>query len=539
MNNDAEQRRFREDDERTTLERAGMLGLTYVDSRPYEEKAPLIQNILTPQEMYAAKLIPFREDLSNGMLVFAITIQTPQPVLRQLRERFNGRNLQFVMISNSGYRTFMKRYDPPKEVHYENVTIASEGDSATLAQVSQTLESVRSEDILDYLINQAERLKASDIHLETSNEGVRVRFRVDGALHVVANIGMDKYRTLQGAIASKANISTDAKDAQTGHLMQQVTLSDGSVKTLNMRIETVPTVHGQDAVLRLFDIDESMLDLDRLHLSDLERKNIDEMIAHPHGLVLVVGPTGSGKSTTLYSIIKALNDPQRKILTLEDPVEFAIDGISQIPVATRQGDSFADKLRAVLRLDPDVIMVGEIRDVDTARTAIQASITGHLVLSTFHATDAASAMSRMIDMIGPNPIFASAIKMIMGQRLVRRLDDKLKQPYQADESTAQYIRSVLQELPEGFERPNLDTITLYKPGKSQENPFGYDGRIVIMEQLLINDSIQALVRQDAQHIDSDLIAKTARQNEMLTMQQDGILKALRGETTIEEVNRVI
>jgi type II secretory ATPase GspE/PulE/Tfp pilus assembly ATPase PilB-like protein len=254
---------------------------------------------------------------------------------------------------------------------------------------------------------------------------------------------------------------------------------------------------------------------------------------------MVVGPTGSGKSTTLYSILNALNEPTRKILTLEDPVEYGIAGISQIPVNTASGDSFAEKLRAVLRLDPDVVMVGEIRDVDTARTAIQASITGHLVLSTFHASTAAAAFSRMIDLIGQNPIFSTAIRMVVAQRLARRLDDATKIPYEADDTTRQYIADMLKDLPDSIPKPDLENITLYKPGKSDAAPFGYVGRIVIMEQMIVTDKIQAFIRGEVKDINTAAIEAAAKAQGMMTIEQDGILKALAGLTTIEEISRVI
>lgn len=530
--------KFREQEEQNTKARATMLGLNYSDSRQLTN-VPLVQNLIPLPDMYKNKLVPLRDEGANGNLVFAITINTPQQVLRQLREQFVERNVQFVMISNTGFKEFMLRYDPPKRVQYENVKIASEGDSDTLLQVSQILEGVKGEDILNYLIIQADHLRASDIHFENERDHVRMRMRVDGALHVVAEISQQKYRVLQAAIASRANISTASGVAQTGHLLQDITMPDGSRRQLNMRIETVPTIYGQDAVIRLFNVDESMLHLDEIGLDERERAQIDDVIAHPHGMVLVVGPTGSGKSTTLYSIINALNDPQRKILTLEDPVEFAIKGVTQIPVMTRQGISFAENLRAVLRLDPDVIMVGEIRDVDTARTAIQASVTGHLVLSTFHAGNASTALTRMTDMIGQNPIFTSSIKMIIGQRLVRKLDDASKISYEPDEKTKQHIRDVLANLPPSVNKPDLDHITLYKPGKSQDNPFGYSGRIVVMEQMLCDDDIQELLRGDPYTLNPDSIEKAAIKNGMLTMEQDGILKALAGQTTLEELYRML
>jgi type II secretory ATPase GspE/PulE/Tfp pilus assembly ATPase PilB-like protein len=253
----------------------------------------------------------------------------------------------------------------------------------------------------------------------------------------------------------------------------------------------------------------------------------------------MVGPTGSGKSTTLYSMLNALNTSDRKIITLEDPIEYGITGISQIPINTNDGGSFAEGLRSVLRLDPDVVMVGEIRDADTAKTAIQASITGHLVLSTFHANSTAAAFSRMIDLIGVNPIFSSSIRLMMAQRLVRRLSET-KKPRPATEAEARYIRGVLNGLPaEKLAGVNFDNITLYDAIETEEHPFGYDGRTVIVEQLVVSDDIQAYIRGDVSDINTEAIEKTARANGMLMLEQKGVLAALRGETTLEEISRVI
>lgn len=536
FNSTSDQKKFREQEEVSTSQRAGLLKIPYVDSRTISN-IPLATDVIETSEMYENKMVPLYK--TDSGYTFGITIGTPQQVLRGLREKFQDKIIDFVMISNDGFKDFMTRFDPPKEVHYDDISIKAEGASDNVQQVSETLEGVRSDDILDYVINQADKLTASDIHFETARNGVRIRFRIDGALHLIAVVSHQKYRQLQQSIAIKANISTSAPDAQTGHLTQQIPVNGGSNKQLNMRIETVPTVYGQDAVLRIFNMDTNLLNLDNLGLNERERKPIDQVISHPHGMVLMVGPTGSGKTTTLYSILMRLNNPSRKIITLEDPVEYGLDGMSQIPVYTREGDSFANKLRAVLRLDPDVIMVGEIRDVDTARTALQASITGHLVLSTFHAGSAAEAFTRMIDMIGPNPILISAIKLIISQRLVRRLDNTTKQAYQPDEALRKHIQEALKDLPSTVERPDLAKLTLYKPGKSEENPFGYKGRITVLEQLLISPDIQALLRDPFNIPSSEQIEATAKKNGMLTMYQDGLLKCLQGVTTIEEINRVI
>jgi type II secretory ATPase GspE/PulE/Tfp pilus assembly ATPase PilB-like protein len=528
--------KFRDNEELNTKNRAGLLKIPYLDSRTISEY-PTTSNSLSIEEMYKNSIVPL-VDYGNKY-TFAITISTPQQQLRELRERFKDKIIDYKMISTEGFKEAMLIFDPPKEVHYDDITVSKEGSSDNISEVSQTLEGVKSDDILEYVITQADKLEASDIHFETARTNVRIRFRLDGALHLIALVTHQKYRQLQQSIAVKANISTSAPDAQTGHLSQGIIKEDGSEKILNMRIETVPTLYGQDAVVRLFNMDASLLNLDNLGLSDRERAPIDEVISHPHGMVLMVGPTGSGKTTTLYSILTQLNEPTRKIITLEDPVEYGLDGMSQIPVYSRDGDSFASKLRAVMRLDPDVIMVGEIRDVDTARTALQASITGHLVLSTFHAGSAAEAFTRMIDMIGQNPILISAIKLIVSQRLVRKLDDNTKQAYKPDEATKKHIIETLKDLPASIEKPNLDDITLYKPGKSEENPFGYKGRTSILEQLSITPEIQVLLRDQFNVPTSEVIEAEARKGGMLTMYQDGVLKSLQGITTLEEVNRVI
>lgn len=534
--------RFRENDESATQKRAALIGLEYLDTRELSKAAPLVEGMLTVDQMYQGKIIPLKKGNDTEPYVYGVTSDTPQSFTQKLHTDWadKGINTQFLLISKAGYRDFMARYDPPREVVYDDVEIAKEGDSQTIESVSKTLDEVRTDDILDYLIDQADFLGASDIHVENQRENVRIRFRVDGALHTVAHLSHEKYRILKASLASRGNISTASNDAQSGSMQKQVaSKGDNEEHFLNMRIETVPTVYGQDVVIRLFNFDETLLDLGKIGVNERERAQIDEIVSHPRGMVLMVGPTGSGKSTTLYSMINALNTPDRKILTLEDPVEFRIPGVSQIPVSTGTGQTFAEKLRAVLRLDPDIVMVGEIRDNDTARTTIQAAITGHLVLSTFHAESASAAFSRMIDMIGINPIFSTAIRLVIGQRLVRKLDDN-KEAYTADESTSKWIREVLSDLPESVEKPNLDgEITLYKPKPTEESPFGYRGRVVIMEQLVVDEEIQKFLRGELADAHAETIEKVAKQQGMVTMIQSGVLRALTGETTLEEIHRVL
>ena len=540
MNENEIQLKRRDNEEQATAGRARILNLPYLDTRGFENEIPLVPNLLTIQEMHQNFMIPLQEGGGEEHYQFMVTSQTPRTVIERMRQEYmdEGERADFFLISGSAYKVFMLRYDPPKQVHYDDIKIAGEGDSETIAEVSQTLASVSTEKVFDFLIDQAEKLGASDIHIENLRNEIRIRMRVDGILHPVAVIDKDKYRIFMGELSSRANISTASNDPQSGHMQKEIN-RDGATYIVNIRVETIPTMYGQDAVLRLFNFDESLLNLDSLGLSNEEKGEIMKVISHPRGLVLIVGPTGSGKSTTLYSMLNALNTTDRKIITLEDPIEYGITGISQIPINTNAGGSFAEGLRSVLRLDPDVVMVGEIRDSDTARTAIQASITGHLVLSTFHANSSSAAFSRMIDLIGVNPIFSSSIRLVMAQRLVRRLADS-KKSRSATESEANYIREVLEGVsPENLEGVDLGNITLYDPVPTEEAPFGYSGRTVIMEQLVVSEDIQAFIRGDISDINTKAIEEVARANGMLTLEQKGILAVLRGETTLEEISRVI
>ena len=536
---DVQQRR-REQDEHSTKQRGALLGLDYLDTREFESDLPLAQDVMSIEKMHQDKMVPLVKGGGDAVYQFGVTTQTPQSVLEKMRREYTERGeiIHFSLISLSGYRALMLRYDPPKKVVYDDIEIAKEGDSDTISEVSKTLNSVSSEELFDYLIIQADKLGASDIHVENERDTIRIRMRVDGALHPVALLERERYRVIMGELASRAGVSTASNESQSGHMQKEITTDQGT-HLLNLRVETVPTMYGQDAVLRLFNFDESLLNLDLLGIPEKQRHEIDEVVSHPRGLVLMVGPTGSGKSTTLYSMLNALNTPDRKLITLEDPIEYGLTGISQIPIDTTHGQSFADALRSVLRLDPDVVMVGEIRDVDTARTAIQASITGHLVLSSFHANSTSTAFSRMIDMIGVNPIFSSAIRLIIAQRLVRRLIDETKEEYEPDEATRNYVKRILEGIPDDVDHPDLDTFKLWRPKPSPDAPFGYKGRIVIMEQLIVDEEIQKFIRGDVAEVHPEAIEKTARDRGMLTLEQVGVLAALRGETTLDEVGRVI
>lgn len=530
----------RTDEERATQRRAQLLKLRYIDTSQLQNK-PLFKGILTNEEMYNMRLVPINADKSN--ILFGVTTTTSQQTMNALQQRFQDQRLAYVLLSDTGYHDYMRLYDPPKKIEYKDITVSNAGSEELVTNVSKVLEEVRADDMLAYLVQQAHQLNTSDIHIETQPDFVRIRFRIDGVLHPVARITFDKYRILVSAIASAGNVSTSTDEAQQGHIAQKIKMATGEIVDVNIRLETVPTINGMDIVMRLFNMEATMYNLDKLKLSTQERAIIDDIITKPSGLVMIVGPTGSGKTTTLYSILNTLNNEERKIITVEDPVEFQFPGITQISVRSSEkgnDETFAAKLRAILRLDPDIVMVGEVRDNDTARTALQAALTGHLVLCTFHANNASAALTRLADVIGQNPLFVSSIRLVMAQRLVRCLDDATKQPYTPDAATMEKLQLVIDSLPTTIERPDINSIQLYKPGSSPENPYGYKGQVPVREQFLMTGEIRKLLENPTGVVlSTQVIEQAAIASGMRTMLQDGILKALAGQTTIEEVYRVV
>ncbi len=529
----------RYDEERSTERRAQILNVNYIDTSLVAEKV-LYKDIVSLDQMRQYRIIPMQADDSN--ILFGITTTTSQQTMNSLVNHFTDQKVSFTLISETGFRDYMLLYDPPKKVVYQDIAINTAGSEELIREVSATLEQVRADDMLAYLVDQAHRLGASDIHVETLPSSARIRLRIDGVLHPIAELSLDKYRMLVSAIASAANVSTASDEAQQGHIAQRVKMADEKEVDVNLRVETVPTINSMDVVMRLFNMDSEMYNLDRLGLSSEQRGVVDEIINKPSGLVMVVGPTGSGKTTTLYSMLNSLKSDERKIITIEDPVEYQFPGITQISVkSSEQGDdsSFASKLRAVLRLDPDVIMVGEVRDNDTARTALQASLTGHLVMCTFHASSASAALTRLSDIIGQNPLFVSAIRLVMAQRLVRLLDDETKQPYQPSDTEIATVRSILETLPAEVERPSLDGLVLYKPGSSAENPYGFKGQIAVREQFRMTGKIRKLLESHDHVLSAQEIEAAAIDSGMRTMLQDAMLHVVAGRTTLEEIFRVI
>ena len=525
----------RELEERNTARRAKLLGLRYLDTRTLVQQ-PIYKDLIPLEEMRTDQLVPIIS--TDEVLTVGITTTTPSQQLENLRQQHNNRRVRYVLISPTALDEYLNLYDPPQAVDYDDLQLETAFDAESVQKTGQALANVKADDMLAYIVNQAFRLRASDIHCENAADYTDLRMRIDGALHPIARLSKDQYRILLSAIASAANLSTAAKDAQTGRISQQHAMEDGQQVLMNLRVETIPAIHGTDIVMRFFSFTDESLALAKLGMNETQIQIINDIIKYPRGLVLIVGPTGSGKTTTLYSLLSELRQPQLKIITLEDPVEYELTGVTQIPIDSYKGASFATGLRTVLRLDPDVVMLGEIRDEDTAGAALQAALTGHLVLSTYHAASTALALTSILQLAAKNPLFLNAIRLIQAQRLVRRLDDQTKQAYQPSAVEKAHLQQMLDTF-DPSRRPVVPAdFKLYRPQPSPAHPFGFAGQIAIRELLVLDDELRLFLTEQGRDLKpSQLETYLHKQGKLTTMMEEGISRVLAGETTLEEIYR--
>ena len=377
--------------------------------------------------------------------------------------------------------------------------------------------------LVNLVIQRAVELRASDIHIEPFENRLKVRYRIDGVLID----GESPPQNLTAAIISRIKIMAKLNIAerrlpQDGRIMLRV-----QGKELDLRVSTIPTAHGESVVMRLLDRETVVFDFERLGFTDAFLPQFQHVLQQPHGILLVTGPTGSGKTTTLYTALSKLNTSDVKIITVEDPVEYQIEGINQIQAKPQIGLDFANALRSIVRQDPDIIMIGEMRDLETAKIAIQSALTGHLVLSTLHTNNAAGGITRLLDMGVEDYLLTSTVNGILAQRLVRRLEPVHAERYPASPEEIEKF-GLRRYQPQG-------DIYLYRPRGSDLAPTGYLGRTTIMEFLVMDDELRRAVMR---HAGMGELEQLARQAGMRTMYEDGIAKALAGLTTIEEVLRV-
>jgi type IV pilus assembly protein PilB len=393
-----------------------------------------------------------------------------------------------------------------------------------LADVREVVEDAPIVKLVNLLISQAVQDRASDIHIEPQERELRIRYRVDGVLHEV----MRPPKTIQAGVTSRLKIMADMDIAerrvpQDGRIA--VTIGGRSI---DLRVASLPTVYGEKLVMRILDKSSVLLSLADLGFTEGNYGRFEAGFRRPHGLVLVTGPTGSGKSTTLYATLNMVNDAERNIITVEDPVEYRLKGINQVQVNTKAGLSFAAALRSILRCDPDVVLIGEIRDRETAQIASEAALTGHLVLATLHTNDAPSAISRLVEM-GVEPfLVASAAECVLAQRLLRKLCDKCREP---DEAGVAALAAA------GYDEPEAGPAAPYRAvGCPACGRTGYKGRIALHEVMIVTEEVERLA---VEHASSEVIARVAREQGMHPLRHDGLGKAASGVTTLEEVLRVV
>lgn len=378
--------------------------------------------------------------------------------------------------------------------------------------------------MVNLIMQRAIETRASDIHIEPFEQSLKVRLRVDGVLKEIDAPSVKSTAAVISRIKIMAKLNiAERRLPQDGRIKVQML-----GKALDLRVSTIPTMYGESVVIRLLDKENTVLDFAALGFQGRHLQQFIEALSQPHGIILITGPTGSGKSTTMYAALKQLNTSERKIITVEDPVEYQMEGVNQIQAKPQIGLTFASALRSIVRQDPDVIMIGEMRDLETARIAVQSALTGHLVLSTLHTNDAAGGVTRLLDMGLEEYLLTSTVNGILAQRLVRKLCPDCKKPHPASPELIKELR-LRRFVPDG-------DITLYKPvGCSSCGGMGYRGRMAIIEFLQMTDPIRKLIMA---HEEAGAIQKLAVEEGMPTMFESGLTKAIQGVTTIEEVMRV-
>ena len=466
-----------------------------------------------------------------------------QELLFQLQER-NHANGALYVISRRSFDHVLALYDKlpvikpvTKDIDIHPEDLASVAvDVADFRSLQELLNQRTATDILTFLLGAALKLGASDMHVEAEEKSIAVRLRLDGILHDVATLPKDAYKKLISRIklvsSLKINITTAPQDGRF-----TMKLPEGEV--VDVRVSAMPTVFGESIVMRLLRQSRAGLSLDDIGVTGEAFVKLKREIDRPNGMIITTGPTGSGKTTTMYAILQILNEPGVKIITLEDPVEYRIENINQSQIDRSKDYTFAKGLRAMLRQDPDIVMVGEIRDLETADIAIQAALTGHLILSTIHTNSAAGAIPRFLSM-GVKPyLLAPALNCVIGQRLVRRLCPACKKEAKLSPEETARVESAIVALPDKQKNQHLKSPRHWFTGGGCEecHGLGYKGRVGIYEVLTMSPAIEQLILGG--QVSEYEIEKIAIHEGMVTMVQDGLIKALAGITSVDEVFRVI
>ena len=518
------------------------IGVQYVDLKNVTMDKEMLLNL--PQDVASRSMVVPVGENGNQLIVAMIDVTNVQAT--DYLATLTGRPIRAVMSSEEGIRYVLSQYVGDFSSVKQAVKSTNEELQQRQSNVKTIVQDSPISKALTAILDFAVKSKASDIHIEPLEESLVIRCRIDGVLRQV----MELPKSIEPALVSRIKILSDLKIDE--HRIPQdgqfaVKVGD---KEVDLRIAISPVIWGEQVVIRLLDKTGTTLNIEDMGMTGRALKMVMDGISKPNGMILTSGPTGSGKSTTLYALLRKIKDVKINIVTLEDPVEYKMDGVNQIQVNVDAGLTFASGLRSILRQDPDVVMVGEIRDSETANLAVQAALTGHLVFSTLHTNSAAGILPRLTEM-GIEPfLIASTLNTVIGQRLVRRVTTK-RTTYKSSEIQTEELNEVLGDLlPKdasqvaaiseslgypGLPVMNKDGYTLVQGVDDKESPGGYKGRAGLYETIEVDDDIQKLI---VSHATSSDIMKVAKQKGTVTMRQDGMLKALSGITTIEEVNRV-
>lgn len=535
----------REAEEREAKRLAEKLRIEYLDIG----KAPIqIEALKYVPEADAKRLQVAPFQYKNKVMALA-AVNPEQPELKKLLASFKeqGITVKVFVGSLSGlmHAWDYYRFVPKQMGDVSGRVVIDKARFAMLFEKLLDLKKVADEvknfdfknqpttNLIEVIMAGALRNRASDIHFEAERDGARLRYRVDGALHdVVPDFSPKLYPFLVSRIKLLSNLKLNVKDApQDGRFSVEL-----AEREIELRVSLIPSEFGETIVMRVLDPLSLKSDITELGLRKDDLEIVNEEINRPNGMLLNTGPTGSGKTTTLYTFLLSRRNPEIKIITIEDPIEYHLESIEQTQTDPEAGYTFADGLRSMMRQDPDVILVGEIRDKETGEIAVQAALTGHLVFSTIHANSAAGAVPRLLDLGVKAVSIAPALNLAIAQRLVRRLCEKCKQPEKVTDEMKKNLAKFFDKLPGRVDRAEFKDIKLFKPkGCPECNNLGYRGRIAIFELLRLTKEIQDLVTPD---VSTQKMQEAALKQGMVTLQQDGVLKVISGITTFEEVIEV-
>jgi len=501
---------------------AEQVGLEFVDLNEFPIDATA--TVLLPEALSRRyRAIPIGE--RDGRLLVAMSDPANVYALDDIRTII-GREVQPVVATANDVEQAIQKFSGMDSQVEAMASIAAEAVDETTAELEEALEDAPIVKLVNAIMTQAVGDRASDVHLEPAELNVRIRFRVDGVLHEPMPPAP---KNIQGGLISRLKVMADLNIAerrvpQDGRISMKV-----GGRALDLRVATLPTVHGEKVVIRVLDKSNALLRLEDLGFLENAYDRFSDSFRKPYGAILVTGPTGSGKSTTMYSTLNILNEESKNNITVEDPVEYRLAGVNQMQVNPKAGLTFASALRSILRADPDIVLIGEIRDKETATIAIEAALTGHLVLSSLHTNDAPSAISRLVEMDVETFLVASAIDAVVAQRLARKLCERCNVQYKpepAELEAAGFPEWLWPEIPE--------------LRKSQGCPAcantGYRGRIGLYEVMQMSEEIERLTVERAS---ADAIRTVAVQQGMMTLRDDGLEKARMGITTLDEVARVV